>query len=271
MLGFIGLPISIALYWLVLRPKRQSPFPKTGLIRLAIATVISVALSTLLTLPISGVITLARTGVFSDFSGFLETLKSNPGVLKEMTANLADKPLPGTLWNMVDMFFGAGLLEEGLKFLTCRLAIRKEGMVRTWMDSVAAFAFVGITFEMIENVAFGGAELLNVIFRALSPVHFVFGVIMGYFWGKYRVTGLKRYGVLSLAVPVLYHTVTNGLMTSMELSKVNSVIGGAAAISHIAAGILTVIVLILWQKRGTLNVPVPEKQAPEDAPEESAS
>lgn len=92
-------------------------------------------------------------------------------------------------------------MEEGLKFLTCRLAIRKEGMVRTWMDSVVAFAFVGITFEMIENVAFGGAEILNVIVRALAPAHFVFGVIMGYFWGKYLVTGLKRYRVLPLWCP----------------------------------------------------------------------
>ena len=28
-------------------------------------------------------------------------------------------------------------------------------MIRTWMDCIIAFAFVGITFEMIENVAFG--------------------------------------------------------------------------------------------------------------------
>ena len=124
---------------------------------------------------------------------------------------------------------------------------------------------------MIENVAFGGSELLNVILRALSPAHFVFGVIMGYFWGKYLVSGKKRYRLLSLAVPVLYHTVTNGLMVSMELSKVNSVIGAAAAISHIAAGIVTVIVLILWQKRGTMNVPIPEKQAPEGTREASVS
>lgn len=54
-------------------------------------------------------------------------------------------------------------------------------------------------------------------------------------------------------------------MASMDLSKVNTVIGVTASISHIVAGIVTVIVLILWQKRGTLDVPVPEKQAANDA------
>ena len=75
MLGFIGLPISIALFYLVLRSKRESPFPKTGLLRLIIAAVISVILSTVLSMPISAFITIARTGVFSDFSGWVETIK----------------------------------------------------------------------------------------------------------------------------------------------------------------------------------------------------
>ena len=182
-----------------------------------------------------------------------------------MTQNLPAGSLSSTLWNMIDMFFAAGLLEEGLKFATCRIAIRKKGMVRTWMDSVVAFAVVGITFEMIENVAFGGAEIANVILRALAPAHFVFGVIMGYFYGKYLVSGQKKYRLLSFVVPVVYHTITNGLMASMDLSRLNLVICAAASISHIVAGIVTVIVMIKWQKNRTLDVPVIEKQVPGDA------
>jgi len=247
------------------RQKRDSPFPKAGLIRLVIAAVISVIVSTVLSLPVSAITTIARAGAFSDFFGWIETIRNNPGSFKEMTENLAGGPLSGTIWNMVDMFFSAGLMEEGIKFLTCRIAIRKEGMVRTWMDSVAAFSIVGITFEMIENVAFGGAEIANVILRALAPAHFVFGVIMGYFYGKYLISGQKKYRLLSIVLPVIYHTITNGLMASMDLSRINLVIGASASISHIIAGIVTVIVMILWQKRRTLDVPVLEKQAPSDA------
>ena len=79
MLGFIGLPISIALYWLVLRPKRQSPFPKTGLIRLAIAAVISVALSTLLMCFRSSEFNHIVQSTFGDRLEVPAHLRSHPG------------------------------------------------------------------------------------------------------------------------------------------------------------------------------------------------
>ena len=48
-------------------------------------------------------------------------------------------------------------------------------------------------------------------------------------------------------------------MASMDLSKVNLVIGAAASISHIVAGIVAVIILIRWQKTRKLDVPVMER------------
>ena len=53
-------------------------------------------------------------------------------------------------------------------------------------------------------------------------------------------------------------------MASMDLSKMNSVIGAAASISHIIAGIVTVIILIRWQKSRKLDVPVLEKPVPNE-------
>ena len=84
---------------------------------------------------------------------------------------------------------------------------------------------------------------------------------MGYFYGKYLVTGQKKFRLLSFVIPVLYHAVTNGLMVSMDLSKVYSVIGAAASISHIIAGIVTVIIILRRQKSKKLDVPVLEKRA----------
>ena len=78
------------------------------------------------------------------------------------------------------------------------------------------------------------------------------------------VSGQKKYRVLSFAVPVLYHAITNGLMASMELSKINLVIGVAASISHIVAGIVTVIVILRWQKNKTLDVSVLERPVPNE-------
>ena len=82
-------------------------------------------------------------------------------------------------WNLLNMFLTAGICEEALKFLTCRTAISKKGMVRTWMDCVIAFATVGITFQLIENIYYGmsGGPVASLA-RAIAPGHFVFGIIM---------------------------------------------------------------------------------------------
>ena len=261
LMGLIGLPISIALYWLMLRPKKEAPFPKRGILRLVIAAIVSVVAASILSMPISTAVTLFRTGVFSDLPGLIETVQSNPNAIKEMIDSAGGSTLSLTLWSVVDMFFAAGLLEEGLKYLTCRIAIRKEGMIRTWMDAVIAFSFVGITFELIENVAFGaGSGVLNAILRAVAAAHFALGVIMGYFYGKSLVTGKKGYRLLAFFVPVAYHSIANGFMAAMDLGKANSVVGTVWAISYIVAAVLAVIIVIRWQKKGTLDVPIQRAQ-----------
>ena len=261
MMGLIGLPISLFLYWLMLRSKKESPFPKYGLLRVLIAGAVSVVLSSIISMPVSLVLELARSGAFSDFSGFIQSAISNPEALKESMQSLDANALSATLWAMLNMFLSAGLLEEGLKYLSCRIAIRKEGMVRTWMDSVVAFAIVGITFEMLENITFGiGSEFIAVLFRALAPAHFVFGVVMGYFYGKYLVSGKKGYRLFSFFIPVIHHTVTNAFMSTMNVSSLNNVQGIAAAISHIVVGVITVIVVFYWQKKGKLDVPIRQKE-----------
>ena len=260
-MGLICLPVSLFLYWLMLRPKREEPFPKGGLIRLLLAGAVSVGLSVILNLPFSGIVSVFRLGVLSDPGKWLSALQSDPAALSEMLQNAARDTRPTFLWELISMFFTAGLLEEGLKFLTCRIAVRKEGMIRTRMDAVIAFAVVGITFELLENIVFGlNSDFLSALVRAVGSAHFVFGVIMGWFYGKYLVTGRKKDLWLSFTVPVVYHTVTNALMASMELSKVFNVLGSISGISHMVATVVTVILVIRWQKNRTLDVPVRQER-----------
>ncbi len=260
-MGFISLPVSLFLYWLMLRPKREDPFPKGGLIRLLLAGAVSVALSVLLNLPFSGIVSVFRLGVLSDPGKWLSAIRNDPASFQEMFQNAVANTKPTFLWELLSMFFTAGLLEEGLKFLTCRVAIRKEGMIRTRMDAVVAFSIVGITFEFLENLVFGmNSDFLSALVRTLGAAHYVFGVIMGWFYGKYLMSGRKKDLWLSFAVPVIYHTVTNALMASMELSKVLNVLGAISGISHMVATVVTVIIVILWQKNRTLDVPVRQKQ-----------
>lgn len=259
-MGFICLPFSLFLFWLMLRPKKEAPFPKRGLLRLLIAGAVSVVLSIVLNLPVEAILSFFRFGFFSDPAALLSAFQGGSDSIAGMLQNAQNNTEQTFLWTLIDMFFAAGLLEEGLKFLTCRAAIRKEGMIRTWMDCVICFAIVGITFEFIENIAFGmDSDFLSALVRSVGCAHFIFGVIMGWFYGKYRVTGQKKYCLLSLVVPVLYHTFTNSFMASIDTTQILTVLGEASGISHIVVTVLTVIIVIRWQKSGKLNVPVLQK------------
>lgn len=259
-MGFIGLPVTIFLLWLMLRPRRNNPLPRGGLIRLVIAAAVSVVVSIILTLPTSGITLFLRMGIFSDLDGWIQNLHEGPEVFEEAVKNAVSSIQPSFFWNFINMFISSGLLEEGLKFLTCRIAVRKEGMICTWMDSVAAFAIVGIVFEFIENVAFGfEQDLVSALIRALSPAHFVFGVIMGFFYGKYLVTGQKRYCWMTLGIPVIYHTLINTLVVSMHMNDVLHYLGIGAGISYLFAASITVLIILRWQKNKTLDIPVQQK------------
>ncbi|MCR5095550.1 MAG: hypothetical protein K6A70_02280 [Erysipelotrichaceae bacterium] len=79
---------------------------------------------------------------------------------------------------------------------------------------------------------------------------------MGYFFGKYLYTGKKKYHFLSLFIPVTYHSLTNGFMAAVDANNIMDMLGTASSISFVAAGIITVIMVIRWQKNKTLDVPV---------------
>ena len=117
----------------------------------------------------------------------------------------------------------AALLEEILKYIFFRLAIRKHGEVVCWLDAIIAAIAVGIGFTLLEDLTylFDGA---GSILRALLPGHLLFQAIMGYYYGKARVTKQARYDVLSLAVPVLAHT-----LFDMFLAGMMSIVGSPEA------------------------------------------
>ncbi|MBQ3393893.1 MAG: PrsW family intramembrane metalloprotease [Oscillospiraceae bacterium] len=101
-------------------------------------------------------------------------------------------------------FVTAGLLEEIPKYVCFRLAILGNKATKTWLDAIIAAVIVGIGFTMIEDVRYGLAGDRNLL-RALVPGHLLFQALMGYYYGKARVTGKKKYDMLSVSVPVLWH------------------------------------------------------------------
>ena len=119
-----------------------------------------------------------------------------------------------------DMFFGfnpiiagfltafltAALFEECFKYLFFRLALIKDTEVKSWRDVIIVAVIVGVGFTLIENIEFAISGSGNLL-RAFLPGHILYQFFMGYFYGKARVTGEKKYDVLSLVVPILAHAV----------------------------------------------------------------
>ena len=116
----------------------------------------------------------------------------------------------------------ASLTEEIIKYIVFRLAIGKNREVVCWLDVIIAAIAVSIGFTLLEDVTylFEGA---GTIVRAILPGHILFQGIMGYYYGKARVTGQFKFHVLSLAVPILVHTAFDmfiiGLMSVVGSTK----------------------------------------------------
>ena len=115
----------------------------------------------------------------------------------------------------------AALLEELGKYILFRLALIKNREVISWLDAIIAAILVGIGFTVLEDAEFAISGDTNIL-RAIVPAHLLFQGIMGYYYGKARVTKKRVYDVLSLAVPILAHT-----FFDMFLIGMISIVGNA--------------------------------------------
>ena len=121
----------------------------------------------------------------------------------------------------------AALIEEIVKYIMFRLAIRKNPEVVCWLDVIIAAIAVGVGFTLLEDVTylFDGA---GTIVRAILPGHLLFQGLMGYYYGKARVTKQFKYHVLSLVIPILVHT-----LFDMFIIGLMSIVGNAEALTGI--------------------------------------
>ena len=119
----------------------------------------------------------------------------------------------------------AALIEEIVKYIMFRLAIRKNPEVVCWLDVIIAAIAVGVGFTLLEDVTylFDGA---GTIVRAILPGHLLFQGLMGYYYGKARVTKQFKYHVLSLVIPILVHT-----LFDMFIIGLMSIVGSSEALT----------------------------------------
>ncbi|MCR4902373.1 MAG: PrsW family intramembrane metalloprotease [Butyrivibrio sp.] len=114
-----------------------------------------------------------------------------------------DNPLVG---GILTALFSAAIFEEAGKYIMFRLGLLYRSKP-TWFDSVIISAIVAMGFTMVENFLYAQDGNPAVLLRVILPCHFLFGTVMGYYYGKAMITQNKIYNLLAFVVPVLLHFV----------------------------------------------------------------
>ena len=118
---------------------------------------------------------------------------------------------------LTDVFFSSGL-EEFFKWLVIFTLIYRHIEFDDPYDGILYGASVSLGFATVENVLFLLTFGIDTAFvRAILPVssHALFGVVMGYYYGKSKFAQNDKqmeYLVLSLVAPLFLHIVYNSIL-----------------------------------------------------------
>ena len=128
-----------------------------------------------------------------------------------------------------DAFVLAAIPEELAKLIMLWLLLRKNPHFDERFDGIVYAVCIGMGFAGIENVMYliGGIEngtwIRTGIVRAMFsvPAHFLFAVLMGYYYSIYhfgidRSTKIK---VLILSAPIIAHGIYDGILMSIQIDE----------------------------------------------------
>ena len=132
-------------------------------------------------------------------------------------------PYEGASGALYTAFVVAGCTEEGFKLLFLYWLIWRNKHFDEYFDGIVYATFISLGFAGVENVLYvidGGVQ--TGIVRALLsvPAHFLFAVVMGYFFALakfYRNRGFNMF--LAFFVPMLLHGIFDGLLMVADVSE----------------------------------------------------
>ena len=115
----------------------------------------------------------------------------------------------------VTAFLLAALPEEIVKYVMFRLAIRKNNEIKVVHDVIIVSVIISFGFTLLEDIQYTVFDGGGVAIRALLPAHLLFQIVMGYFYGRAKAENKSVFHVLSLAIPILMHTIFDMFIISL--------------------------------------------------------
>lgn len=126
--------------------------------------------------------------------------------------------------DFIDAFLSSSMLEEFFKWFILYAVIYQHVEFDEPFDGIVYGASVSLGFATAENIVYligNGVE--HAITRALLPVssHAMFGVIMGFYFGKAKFSGctkVKRvlWVLIALFIPIILHGFYDYILLSQE-------------------------------------------------------
>ena len=142
--------------------------------------------------------------------------------------------LPGVFEGLYTGFVVAGFSEELCKLLLLTLAVWRSQHFDEYFDGIVYATFVSLGFAGLENImyVFGqdgfAASVATGSVRAILsvPAHFLFGVVMGYYFALAKFQPQNRVGNLALALiyPMTLHGTFDSLLMIPEAMGLNGTI-----------------------------------------------
>ncbi len=173
---------------------------------------------------------------------FMGVLTIFPAVILEVLGEMILEKIfvEGTfMWAVIDSFLVVALSEELFKNLFLKIKTWKSRYFDCMFDGIVYSVFVSLGFATFENILYIfengiGTALLRMV--TAVPGHACFGVFMGYFYSKAKLSQVQgdrrasgRNKRLALCVPVLLHGVYD-CMLMMEEEVVGEAVVGMAAL-----------------------------------------
>ena len=244
--AILSLPISVLLVRWLMKKKTENPFEKGDVRRLVLAGMLSMVVASIVTLLILFARAYRLIGI--------DTLKlwmSNPDpeTIKNSLEEIKSRSSNQTyLSTFAGTFLSVGLVEELSRFLFIRLSTGKKRFAKTWLDLVICGGIIGVGFQLLEDITYVNGNLITAIFRAVTPFHFTFGAIMGFFIGKALESGKKGYHIPAVLVPALLHTLFDSSISALTMDDLYIILVLASSLLLIGLTVFMIIKINKWAK-----------------------
>lgn len=148
---------------------------------------------------------------------------------------------------ILESFVGVGVIEETSKWLWLILVVYSWKTFDRYSDGILYACGIAAGFNLVEGMLYvvNDGELMNIMIRSFTavPVHFLFAIIMGFFFARYKFEG-RKFLWLSISIPVVLH----GLYDFFILQQYTDLLMGGAIL--VFAGCLS---LSIWVCRNALR------------------